>query len=69
MVDVFAGVYKVLFAVAVLSGFLFLIPKSNIFLLIFGTAIGVAIYALLLRYTGYITNEDIDLLKNVGKTS
>ena len=69
MVDVFSGVHKVLFAVAVLSGFLFLIPKSNIFLLIFGTAIGVAIYALLLRYTGYITNEDIDLLKNVGKTS
>jgi len=69
MVDVFSGVHKVLFAVAVLSGFLFLIPKSNIFLLIFGTAIGVAIYALLLWYTGYITNEDIDLLKNVRKAS
>jgi len=69
MVDVFSGLPKVLFAVAVLSTFLFLMPKSDIFLLIFGTAIGIVIYVLLLRYTGYITNEDIDLLKNVGKAS
>ena len=69
MVDVFSGLHKVLFSVAIFSGFLFLIPKSNIFLLIFGTAIGVAIYVLLLRYTGYITQEDINLLKNVRTES
>ena len=68
MVNLFSGLHKVLFSVAVLSGFLFLLfplLKSNIFLLIFGTAIGIAIYGLLLRYTGYITQEDINLFKKV----
>ncbi|MHA1156954.1 MAG: hypothetical protein ACTSQK_12675, partial [Candidatus Heimdallarchaeota archaeon] len=65
MVDVFSGLHKVLFSVAVLSGYLFLLRESNIFLLLFGTGIGVAIYFLLLRYLGYITQEDINLLKKV----
>ncbi|MCW4014927.1 MAG: polysaccharide biosynthesis C-terminal domain-containing protein [Candidatus Bathyarchaeota archaeon] len=68
-VDVFSGLHKVLFSVAVLFVFLYLIPKDNIFLLIFGTAIGVAIYVLLLRYTGYLTQEDINLFKHVRPES
>jgi len=69
MVDVFSGLHKVLFSVAVLSGYLFLLRESNIFLLLFGTGIGVAIYFLLLRYMGYITQEDINLLKKVKTPS
>jgi O-antigen/teichoic acid export membrane protein len=69
MVDVFSGLHKVLFSVAVLSGYLFLLRSSNIFLLLFGTGIGVAIYFLLLRVTGYLSQEDINLLKNVNKPS
>ena len=69
MVDILSGLPRVLFSGAILAVFLFLIPKSNPLILILGTAASVAVYVLLLRYTGYITQEDIDLLKTVRAQS
>jgi len=68
-IDIFLGLPKVLFSGAILAGILFFVPKSNFFLLILGTVASIVIYALLLRYTGYITQEDIDLLKTIRAQS
>lgn len=63
--DIFSGLPKVLFSGAVLAGILLIMPKSNNVFLIFGTVSGLIIYVLLLRYMGYITQEDIELLKTI----
>ena len=62
-IDVFSGLHKILFSGAILAGILFLIPKSNFLILILGTIASIAIYVILLYYTGYVNQEDIDLLK------
>jgi O-antigen/teichoic acid export membrane protein len=67
--DIFSGVPKVLFSGAIMAGILILIPKSNNVLLILGTVASLLIYILLLRYTGYINQEDIELLKTIRSQS
>jgi O-antigen/teichoic acid export membrane protein len=67
--DIFSGLPKVLFSGAILTGILILIPKSNNILLILGTVAGLVIYILLLRYMGYINQEDIELLKTIRTQS
>jgi len=62
-VDVFWGLHKILFAGAILAGILFLLPKSNSLVVILGTIAGVAVYIILLYYTGYVDQEDINILK------
>jgi O-antigen/teichoic acid export membrane protein len=62
-VDVFSGLHKILFSGAILAGILFIVPKSDVLMLILGTIVGIATYVLLLYYTGYINQEDIDILK------
>jgi len=68
-IDVFSGLPKVLFSGAILAGILFLIPKSNFLILIFGTIAGIVIYVILLYYTGYVNQEDVDILKTVRAQS
>jgi len=62
-VEVFSGLHKILFSGAILAGILFLIPKSNFLILISGTIASIAVYVILLYYTGYINQEDINILK------
>jgi len=62
-VDIFSGFYKVIFSGAILALILYVIRESSPIVLFFGIAAGIAVYVLLLRYTGYLTNEDIALLK------
>jgi len=61
--DVFLGLPKLLFSGAILALILFLIPKSNFLILIVGTIASIAVYVILLYYTGYINQEDIKILK------
>ena len=68
-VDVFSGLPKVLFSGAILAGILFFIPKSNFLILILGTIAGIAIYVILLYYTGYVNQEDIAILKTARAQS
>jgi O-antigen/teichoic acid export membrane protein len=68
-IDVFSGLPKVLFSGAILAGILFLIPKSNFLILIFGTIASIVIYVILLYYTGYVNQEDVDILKTVRAQS
>jgi stage V sporulation protein B len=63
-VGVFSGLHKILFAGSVLAGILFITPKTNPILMALGTAAGIAAYAALLYNTGYISHEDINILKN-----
>ncbi len=61
--DIFSGIHKILFSGAILTALLLLIRNTNLIILIAGLAFSIIIYVLLLRYTGYLTNEDIELLK------
>jgi stage V sporulation protein B len=62
-VPVFSGLHKILFAGSTLAGILFIVPKTDLLMLILGTAAGIAAYGLLLYHTGYISQEDIKILK------
>lgn len=68
-IDVFSGLPKILFSGAILAGILFIIPKSNSLILILGTIASIAVYVILLYYTGYINQEDIDILKTARAQS
>ena len=68
-IDVFSGIHKILFSGAILAGILFLIPKSNFLILILGTIASIAVYVILLYYTGYVTQEDIKILKTARQQS
>jgi O-antigen/teichoic acid export membrane protein len=61
--DVFSGLPKLLFSGAILALILFLIPKSNSLIVILGTIASIAVYVILLYYTGYVNQEDIRILK------
>ena len=61
--DIFSGFHKAIFSGAILAVLLYLIRELNILLLILGMVASGAVYVLLLWYTGYLTKEDIDLLK------
>jgi O-antigen/teichoic acid export membrane protein len=63
-VEVFSGLHKILFSGAILAAILFIIPKNNFLIVIPGLVASLAVYVLLLYYTGYITQEDIKILKN-----
>lgn len=63
-VEVFSGLHKILFSGAILAAILFIIPKTNFLIVIPGLIASLAIYVILLYYTGYITQEDIKILRN-----
>jgi O-antigen/teichoic acid export membrane protein len=67
--DVFSELPKLLLSGAILATILFLIPKTNSLILIVGTIAGIAAYVILLYYTGYINQEDINVLKNARANS
>jgi stage V sporulation protein B len=68
-INVFSGSLKVLFAGAVLIALLLIIPNSSVPLLAVGAVVGFVLYVALLRYTGYISQEDVDILKTLRAKS
>jgi len=62
-VDIFSGFYKVLLSGTILAIILYLIRDTSSLILFFGIPAGIAVYVLLLRFTGYLTKDDIALLK------
>lgn len=62
-VDIFSGFHKILFSGIVLAVLLFIIRETSPIILIIGMITSIIVYVLLLRYTGYLTKDDIDLLK------
>ncbi|MGD9130428.1 MAG: polysaccharide biosynthesis C-terminal domain-containing protein [Candidatus Bathyarchaeota archaeon] len=68
-VDVFSGLHKILFSGAILAGILFIIPKSNSVIVILGLIASIAVYVILLYYTGYVNQEDIKILKTARAQS
>ncbi len=68
-IDVFSGLHKILFSGAILAGILFFIPKSNFLILLLGTIASIAVYVILLYYTGYVNQEDIKILKTARQQS
>jgi O-antigen/teichoic acid export membrane protein len=62
-VEVFSGFHKLLFSGAILAIILFIIPKNNFLGVFFGTISSLAVYVLILYYTGYISQDDIKILR------
>jgi len=62
-VKMFPGLPKLLVSTATLAAILFVVPKSSFPWVIPGTIAGVVIYVLLLYFTGYLTKEDIKILR------
>jgi len=67
--DVFSGLPKLLFSGAILALILFLVPKSDSLILIVGTIVSIVVFIILLYYTGYVNQEDINILKNARAQS
>ncbi|MCJ7721419.1 polysaccharide biosynthesis C-terminal domain-containing protein, partial [Candidatus Bathyarchaeota archaeon] len=63
-VEVFSGLHKILFSGAISAVILYIIPKTNFLVVILGTIASIAVYVVLLYYTGYINQEDISILKS-----
>jgi O-antigen/teichoic acid export membrane protein len=63
-VEVFSGLHKIVFSGAVLAGILFVTPKSDPISLVIGTTVGITAYSIFVYYTGYVSQEDIRILKN-----
>lgn len=68
-VDVFSEGYKILFASGISSGILFLIPKTNYLFVIGGMITSIVLYFIVLYYTGYINQDDINMLRTVKSQS
>ncbi|WNZ29280.1 MAG: polysaccharide biosynthesis C-terminal domain-containing protein [Candidatus Bathyarchaeota archaeon] len=62
-VDVYSGIPKVVMAAIIMAAILLLFPKNNLLFLIAGTAVSVAIYGVMVYYSGYLTQEDIKILR------
>lgn len=67
-VSVYSGLHKVLVSAAAMMLALIIVPKSNPFLVFFGIVGGVALFIALLRLTGYLTQEDMEMMKIAGGT-
>lgn len=65
---VFSGVPKVLISGVLMASFLFVLPKTNPFVIFLEVVVGVALFLFLLRLTGYITGEDIQMMKAAGRS-
>ena len=62
-VDVFTGVHKLILGGAILSVIIYVVPKFNFFIVIIGAAASIAFYFIMLYYIGYISKEDINMIK------
>ena len=59
----------IIIALVSLNWFYDFLPKSNFLILIAGTIASIAVYVILLYYTGYVNQEDINILKNARTQS
>jgi O-antigen/teichoic acid export membrane protein len=62
-VDVFTGLHKIALASTVSAAILFIVPKTNLLTVILGTAACITVYAILIYFTGYISKDDINIIK------
>lgn len=64
-IEMFSGLPKVLFSGAVLALLLFFVPKTDMLITLLGMFGASVVYGLLIYYTGYLTKDDINMLKTV----
>jgi stage V sporulation protein B len=63
-VDVYSGIPKVILSGIIMAIILLLFPKNNLLMLFVGTVVSIAVYGVLVYYSGYLTQEDIKILRN-----
>lgn len=64
-VEMFSGIFKIIFSGAIFAIILLAIPKSNNYTLFVGYVVGLVAFILSLKFTGYINQEDITMLRNL----
>jgi O-antigen/teichoic acid export membrane protein len=64
-VEIFSGIFKIVFSGALMAIILLAMPKTNILTLFVGYSAGLAIFFLSLKYTGYIDQQDLTFLRNL----
>jgi stage V sporulation protein B len=64
-INIFSGIFKLLLSGAIFLGIVLAVPKINTYTLIGGYAAGLIAYILSLKFTGYIGQEDISMLRNL----
>ena len=66
-VDVYSGIPKVVLSGIIMATILLLFPKTDLIFIIVGVVASTAIYGALVYYLGYLTQEDIKILRNSRK--
>lgn len=64
-IEMFSGIFKIIFSSAIFAIILLAIPKSNNYTLLVGYGVGLVAFILSLKFTGYIDQEDITMLRNL----
>jgi O-antigen/teichoic acid export membrane protein len=67
-VSIYNGVPRVLMAAAAMALVLFAFPKSNILFVPVGIGVSVAVFFVLLRLMGYVTSEDLRMMRTAGRS-
>ncbi len=67
-VSVYNNLPKVLLPTAIMAFVLFLVPKSNLLFILLGVVVSIVLFTALLRLTGYLTREDLKMIKIAGRT-
>jgi len=63
-VDAYSGIPKIVLSGIIMAAILLLFPKTNFLCLIAGVVVSVVVYGALVYYSGYLTQEDIKILRN-----
>jgi O-antigen/teichoic acid export membrane protein len=64
-INIFSGIFKILASGAIFAVILFYIPKSDFLTLSLGYVVGLVVFIVSLKYTGYIDKEDISMLRSL----
>ncbi len=67
-VSVFSGVPKVLLSASVMAIVLYITPHSNPLIISLGMVAGVAVFVLILYLLGYLTKEDLQMIRIAGES-
>ena len=64
-IEIFSGIFKIILSGAIFAFIILAVPKSNIYTIFVGYAAGMVAFILSLKFTGYIDQEDITMLRNL----
>jgi O-antigen/teichoic acid export membrane protein len=64
-INIFSGIYKILVSGVIFAIILFYVPQTNFLTLSLGYVVGLLVFLVMLKVTGYIDKEDIMMLSSL----